>query len=388
MALLIAGFALATPASAEKTNSTRVGWVSSNHSRSTASLLWSCIVALLACLWTVQHPNVRPQWKMKDRVREQAKWILFSAMAPEVVAYMAMIEYFDAKRYTREKNYREGWTLTHSFYALMGGFVAESEGQAPTQLSRYSLDELVGNHTVAVPEMPERVIDDMAKVDPFSKVFTCLQSACVVIEVIARAAKGLPVSELELATIAYIICLFTTYAFWWKKPQGVCTTTRVTCLNERRLKENLWGRTSASFHKSIKDEISSAFEASGIGLAVFSVVFGSIHVIAWNFSFPSSVERIMWISCSLTITALPPLILISVRIEIIVRELYHSLGNLLSDGSRQLSLFEGVGLLDWIAVYLYAACRVFLIIEMFISLRSQPAALYQTVRWADYIPHI
>jgi hypothetical protein len=40
------------------------------------------------------------------------------------------------------------------------------------------------------------------------------------------------------------------------------------------------------------------------------------------------------------------------------------------------------------SMFLYSICRVYLIVEPIIGLRSLPAAAYQSVAWSNFLPHI
>lgn len=66
-------------------------------------------------------------------------------------------------------------------------------------------------------------IQGMSKADWLLKTLTCMQAVWLVVQTIARAIEGRPVSELEVTTCSYVVCALITYAFWWKKPYGVQT---------------------------------------------------------------------------------------------------------------------------------------------------------------------
>jgi hypothetical protein len=126
------------------TPTTQVNFVSSPDSRGTLDILWSSLFTIAACTWTVQHLNVPEQrnsrdpgwvgslrWKLK-RFLTSAKWMLITMIAPEIVMGMASYDFFTAKalgrklqRFVQEDNVP--WTLSHSYFVNMGGFVIRSE---------------------------------------------------------------------------------------------------------------------------------------------------------------------------------------------------------------------------------------------------------------------
>lgn len=76
-------------------------------------------------------------------------------------------------------------------------------------------------------------IQDRSKSDAFTKFFALLQCGWLVIQSIARACVGLPITELELTTLVFIFCAFVTYWFWWDKPFDIQTPTLLLCPPEK-----------------------------------------------------------------------------------------------------------------------------------------------------------
>lgn len=128
-----------------------MNFVSSADTRSTLNILWSCLFTILACTWTVQHLNVPEQregcdpgplgdmkWSLK-RLWTSTKWMLCTILAPEVLITICLAS-FDRTRTTlpqlQEFAAQDGvpWTITHSQFADMGGFVVKSH--VPEQLDK------------------------------------------------------------------------------------------------------------------------------------------------------------------------------------------------------------------------------------------------------------
>lgn len=126
-------------------NST-VNYVSSPHTRGTLDIAWSCWATLIASAYSVLHLNVpsRPEhvpekhvWVRRwlpwwHRVRPFC-WCLVCLTVPEFVYTFSVAEFFDARQQQKalhkslcdkgEKEAAKEWTLSHFFFANMGGFV-------------------------------------------------------------------------------------------------------------------------------------------------------------------------------------------------------------------------------------------------------------------------
>ncbi|KAN0092364.1 hypothetical protein V8E51_018211 [Hyaloscypha variabilis] len=114
-------------------------------------------------------------------------------------------------------------------------------------------DELVFYRTM-FPDMKiptEKEINDLSKADAFTKAFACIQSGWLIIQCIVRVYVGLPITQLELATMAFVVCALTMYLLWWHKPFGVESRTSLTVIvftdsDKKRLATQLSSRYSSS----------------------------------------------------------------------------------------------------------------------------------------------
>ena len=118
----------------------RVGWVSSANKRTTSDILWSCFTIFLLCSWKCVHLHIptveesEARWQMlggwlpcpslqllKCWLRK-VKWMCIIALAPEIGVAMATDQFMKAREMNKRFQ-KLHFTLTHCFYALMGGFV-------------------------------------------------------------------------------------------------------------------------------------------------------------------------------------------------------------------------------------------------------------------------
>jgi hypothetical protein len=122
------------------TSDERVGWVSSTNNRTTSDILWSCFTVFLVCSWKCVHLHIptveegEAGWQMLGgwlpcpsslllrRWCRKVKWMCIIALAPEMGVAMATDQFVKAREMNK-KFQTLNFTLTHSFYALMGGFV-------------------------------------------------------------------------------------------------------------------------------------------------------------------------------------------------------------------------------------------------------------------------
>ncbi len=98
-------------------------------------------------------------------------------------------------------------------------------------------------------------------------------------------------------------------------------------------------------------------------------VFGGLHLLAWNYEFPTADERLLWRVSAVSIMALPPAFY------------FWEFARFIAYGQTHRNII-GLGI-----VMFYVAARMYNFVEIFFSLRSTPPALYQTVQWTVFLPH-
>lgn len=78
-----------------------------------------------------------------------------------------------------------------------------------------------------VPYYTENELMDRSKGDVLSKGIALLQTLWFVTQYFTRVASGLPLTELETATLAFATLNIATYVLWWHKPLNVQCPIRV-----------------------------------------------------------------------------------------------------------------------------------------------------------------
>ncbi|KAG2033092.1 hypothetical protein BDR03DRAFT_968434 [Suillus americanus] len=113
------------------------------------------------------------------------------------------------------------WTITHGFFAWMGGFMLHVNGNPRATLTPNELLEFVRKGSVDLPVITEAEIEDRSKGDGLSKGIAILQLLWFVAQLVARYIQNLPITLLEIDTLAVAALTCISYALWWKKPKDV-----------------------------------------------------------------------------------------------------------------------------------------------------------------------
>ena len=256
-------------------------------------------------------------------------------------------------------------------------------------------------------------IEDKGKSDWLAKSLVLLQTSWFVMQCIARAIEHLPITHLEIVTLAYAAMNFVIYIFWWNKPLNVNRPVRVfrksgpsaTQLSRNRTRRlRAWKLTWEEIGEGLeaifdfiagdRDKIvdlsredrvprfwanSSYGDAESADIIVLGVgvCFGAIHCISWGFSFPTHAELLMWQILCVAITAVP---------------IYITLGYFCAARLEKMNLDKfvmPVALISILpAVLLYILARAITLVLAFTSLRGLPPGAYETIHWTTFIPHV
>lgn len=113
--------------------------------------------------------------------------------------------------------------------------------------------------------------------------------------------------------------------------------------------------------------------------SVAGSLFGVVHCLAWNFSFPSHAEQIMWRTASLGVVGSCVVTLITVLCPAVGSpSLYHI--------NRVLFYLSAAPCA--MASFVYPVVRIILLVLAVTSLRSLPHSAFDTVDWVEFVPHI
>jgi len=107
------------------------------------------------------------------------------------------------------------WSRTHSHLALMGGFAFDTGGDSsiPLPNTRYTLTPvgicfLAKHRPDLMPNITTDAINDKSKASPFAKALVLAQALWFCLQTITRLAMRMPISALELNTLAHVFFAF------------------------------------------------------------------------------------------------------------------------------------------------------------------------------------
>lgn len=106
-------------------------------------------------------------------------------------------------------------------------------------------------------------------------------------------------------------------------------------------------------------------------LFVLPGMYGGVHLAAWNWSFPTLLENLLWkISCILIASFFP--------VALTIWGVLH-LARMRSEAVLWFLAFLGV--------IVYLSARLYIIVESFLSLRHVPVGVYVSLEWFEIFPH-
>jgi hypothetical protein len=357
-------------------------------------------------------------------------------MAPEWVLAWAMQQWIIANRISKEGgtsirfryavcvlrlDIGKGWTRKHGFFIIMGGFHAYTRDDSKDKkldpgTPCYPLDQetVFEKYRKGEIEWPlEGEIQDRSKTDWLAKTLVLCQTGWFIIQCIARGVAHLPLSELEVITLAYTIMNVGIFIAWWDKPRDVDRPIRVFLSPDEVGKERddgssikdiiirmLWDLlpgvhdVDLSAHSSVptfypgkpnegRDLLPSWYVASAVGF-----VFGAIHFIAWSYSFPSHTEQLLWQLSSVVIVGVPACVaVVSAALTLLV---WLDDLSLIDTSSTLIQVvfppFFLVGVVICSSLYGFARATTFVLASR--ALSSLPVAAFQTIPWTKWIPHV
>lgn len=324
------------------------GWTPSPNGRGSIDILWACVFTLFLCSWSVLCLNVPATcdgwWRI---TRRKCYWTFLGVIGPEFVLQSALGQWgsaCDSVWQFRLLGYSE-WTMTHAFFADMGGFILHTKDWIPFPLNARQVHYLVAEGYIpcSAVAISKEVIVDKNKNDAIVRIITVGQTLWFVLNVVTRGSQHLAITTFELTTIASIICTLATYFCWAHKPSdiqtGIVLATDVTLaeilikagdrarepysltpLDFAGRKECSWTLYWACWINILKkihmtwatkprpldripnDNFPPLPPMSMLCLFFFQTAYAGVQIVAWNFIFPTHTERLMWRISTLIIT--------------------------------------------------------------------------------------
>ncbi|KAJ7614802.1 hypothetical protein FB45DRAFT_936097 [Roridomyces roridus] len=196
-----------------------------NNCRTLLSIIWGCLATIFACTWVSVHPNVpAPDRSALALFLRKLKMMLIAIIAPEIMVGFAARQYFAARKISNEF----GLSKTHGFFFAMGGFV-DPKGRvlySKKDLEKPGIPSAIRNIKIAD-------ILDKSKGDALSKGVALAQGLWFITECLARVHQNLLVTQLELATMAFVLMNVFIWVLWWNKPLEVQQQMTVASTTQR-----------------------------------------------------------------------------------------------------------------------------------------------------------
>ena len=216
------------------TDPTFVAYVQEPNGRGTTSLILSCLLTLILCVWSALHLNVpEPGQTVRQRVLMNLRWILTGIYPPELVVFTAWRQWSSARilkdsieqHQTAENLEKEptsamcgySWSMAHSFFACAGGFAYEVDRDMATDLpelpkrSAHQTRIPITARGVDIlakcgllPQVSKEEIEDKSKANALAKTAVIIQALWMLLQVVGRLIASMPVTLLEINTVAHV----------------------------------------------------------------------------------------------------------------------------------------------------------------------------------------
>ncbi|KAJ7059206.1 hypothetical protein C8F01DRAFT_1059245 [Mycena amicta] len=380
-----------------------------NNCRRLFDIVWGCLATVFACIWVSIHPNIPPppppalpkgaslwrqaKWRLIDSqgpLRSRLKLMLVGLLAPELIAGFAARQLIMA------------WEISKSHPIVTFAQIDSEDAEVSNDMLSVTVkstdllpdSEAKRSETKtlrAIQRITEAAIQDKSKGDAFSKGIAFFQGLWFVMQCIARTAQHLPLTELEVATLAFAVVNILTWLLWWGKPLDVRDPVVIEVSPGLRDASPLpvqqprpWSSKFTSLLGIVYDVeeydpvannavptfwyASSDVDDTGVlfmGQLLVAAIFGAIHCIAWHAAFPSIAEMWLWRVSAVLIAGVP------IALPFVA---------VMPDGIR-------TGLLIF-SILVYIAARFILLVLPFTALRDLPSATFVDVNWSIYIPHL
>lgn len=263
-------------------------------------------------------------------------------------------------------------------------------------------------------------VKDRAKADTFTKLLAVAQAGWLVVQSIARWRAELPITQLELMTMAFTACALITYLLWLSKPLDAERPTVIRCPDEQayrflsiyrkspdsrtydydwrpiseRHPELTWLRLGSLIMGLSSKHNTSSPVYSSCALYAAGVVFSGIHLAAWSWSFPSHAIQILWRCFSATALATCLLPLLSNVAFNMWNRLHKDDGSYDDYSDATKSKDRGAPAFAYVTIItlgtgivLNVVSRLGLVVLTFYCFVSMPAGVYTDLDWTQLIPH-
>ena len=273
---------------------------------------------------------------------------------------------------------------------------------------------IMQNFPDIIPDISEESITGRSKSNGLSKAILIAQVGWFCASCISRLVENLPLSLLEVSTVAHGFCTLLTYFVWWSKPLNIdiTMTTPMRGPRAREVYERLQRQTtpihdsitgirntkplnftarvlkflimnksapglfvdydvvSAPGQRVIYSHMVSSRKILVVGILI-QIPYGFFHLLGWNAVFPTSYECLFW------------------KVSIIITASMGFFSALLLVVGEMVGMDSARFRLTRISVIacLYFITSGFFTVESVRQLFFLPPAAYELASWSNYLPH-
>lgn len=324
------------------------GWTPSASGRGTIDIIWSCVLTMFLCSWSVLCLHVPSEKDTRFEILWRRCWLTFlCVLGPEFTLQMAMGQWSSARQSVRDfhaSGFTE-WTMKHAFHANSGGFKLHTPDHFTIPIDAKQLLYLINHKYINYPNLSVQDIEDKNKVDLLLRLLSIAQTIWFCATVISRGAEGLVVTGMELTTAAFILCSLVTSFCWWNKGADVTVSVKLdTAFTMVQIVKDAEDATVGHYHRTPLDFISrkewhwSLYWIHWINIlrimhinfaprtlphdrlenttwpditaryafpvfVIICLAYTAIFIAAWNAYFPTYAEKIIWRISSLSLMA-------------------------------------------------------------------------------------
>lgn len=148
------------------------GWVPGPNTRGTFDILKTCVQTIILCSWSSICVNVpAPDYGDFDLTRDKLHYALLNIFGPDFMFMVSFIQYQSARDSVErfKASGHEGWTISHGFYADMGGIHVRDPNWKSFPVNAHQLHYLVSRGYLPYPEIERREIKARGKLDGLSR---------------------------------------------------------------------------------------------------------------------------------------------------------------------------------------------------------------------------
>lgn len=234
-----------------------------------------------------------------------------------------------------------------------------------------------------LPKLEEEDLEDRNKGNAVVKLIAIIQICWMGTQLLTRVAKGLPVTTLEISAVAFVASSLVIYLLQLSSVQDPGVPVRLVATrlpnslefgsHLRKVDGRSPLRVAANGPVIANDVIQSWSSQETKSYMYFStligvggLLFGGIHLAAWDFAFPTGPERALWRASALVTVATP------------VVGAFGLWADYFFAPTRTTTFGTIHYAFTLLSIPVYVAARLFLLVESFRSLYFLPPSAYQT----------